>query len=367
MDHSRARARAKSHSRPGPEPDGSADRSDDFLSLVGPILRAGRGGSESLEDALACVVLGAYHAGRIRPGDRLPSIREIARLARSDKYSVVKAYGALERMRLVEKRERSGVFVAPLDRLALRPRGETAVWLTEVLAGAFDHHIRIPYLPELLKRWTSAASVRCACIESDLDSQAALCGEIEHQFGLDVTAVPAREVADGGVLRDPLPEPLHSADLLVTTSFHVPAAAAAAEALERPLLVATLNPEYVRTVESQVASGRLSVVCVDPRFGDRVRALLPCEGHDRLHVVPVDDADAVAGLDPAEPVLLTRAARERLRGVPLRLLVPCSHIFSAEFAVRLSAAILELNGSRGREAPSPITTAPDGGAVRRRA
>jgi GntR family transcriptional regulator len=53
-------------------------------------------------------------AGRLRPGERLPSIRELAIALQLNPLTVGKAYGGLERARVVEMRRGLGMFVLPL-------------------------------------------------------------------------------------------------------------------------------------------------------------------------------------------------------------------------------------------------------------
>jgi GntR family transcriptional regulator len=53
-------------------------------------------------------------AGRLRPGERLPSIRELAIALQLNPLTVGKAYGELERARVVEMRRGLGMFVLPL-------------------------------------------------------------------------------------------------------------------------------------------------------------------------------------------------------------------------------------------------------------
>ena len=77
----------------------------------------------------------------------------------------------------------------------------------------------------------------------------------------------------------------------------------------------------------------------DARYGERLRCLT---GGERLRVVLADDADAVAALDPAEPVLMTRAAQQRV-GRSLRLLAPVSPAFSASRAQELAAVLIQRN------------------------
>ena len=248
----------------------------------------------------------------------------------------------------MEKRERSGVYVAALDRRPGEPLVETAEWLTGVLTDAFHHRVRVPYLPELLRRWTAAVPLRCACVESDEDSSAALCAEVSNQFGLEAVPVELRGVAGHAPDADRVPEDVRNADILLTTALHAEHVRPWAEALNKPLLVAAMSPEHVDAIEDHLRTGTLTTVCMDPGFGERVRRLHTPWDPERIRVVLAENAEAVGALDPEEPVLLTRAARERLGPVSLRLLVPLSFAFCPEFARSVAETLIRLNIECGR-------------------
>lgn len=74
------------------------------------------GAREPLSAQLAAEIGRRVDRGRLLPGDRLPSVRELATQLGLAPNTVAKAYRALERDGLLEGRGRRGTFVA--DRLA---------------------------------------------------------------------------------------------------------------------------------------------------------------------------------------------------------------------------------------------------------
>ena len=287
----------------------------------------------------------ALHLGHIHVGDRLPSIRDISRRFGVTTYTAVHAYEGLAAEGLVEKRGRSGMYVAPQDRLAETLLGETANWLADVLSGACEHQIKIPHVPDLVRRWTAAVRLRAACVESDADTRAALCSEVTLQFGLSSRPVSPDDLTPtgGSGARQAFPGDLEDADLLITTAYHAPMVRACADALGKPVLVVGMNPDHAHAVEERLRAGSLTVVCVDPRFGDRVRSMRGGRYADRVRIVSADDREALASLDPAEPVLLSRAAHERLDGADLRPLVPLSPFLSPTCARSLVRTLVRFN------------------------
>lgn len=136
---------------------------------------------------------------------------------------------------------------------------------------------------------------------------------------------------------------MREADLLFTTPFYAASLQPIAARLDKPLVVATIHPEIVAAVKRQVQKGHVTVVCADRRFGELIRV---CQGgayDERFRIVLADDAAAVAELDRAEPVLLTRAAQQILGATDLRLLIPLSPYFSAATALHLSEVLIQLN------------------------
>jgi DNA-binding transcriptional regulator YhcF (GntR family) len=302
------------------------------------------GADPSVAIRLRTYITGSIHRGRLRPGDRLPSIRSTATAFSVTPYSALQAYAVLEEEGLVERRERSGIYVGQLELRAGRALPETGAWLAEVITQACEHQLKVPTLPDLIRRWTTAAPVRCLCVESCTDLRVALCGELRQQFGVEASAATLEELLRwwevGGAGRN---SALADANLLVTTAYHAAEVRRVAVRLEMPLLIATVNPQTVKATEEWLRKQPLTVVCADPLFGDRVRALHGEEGNDRVRVVLADDAPALAALDRSEPVLLTPAARQGMRRADFRLIAPLSPAFSLDFARKVSEVLVRLH------------------------
>lgn len=292
-------------------------------------------------------VASALYLRRLRPGSRLPSIRELAATAGADHRAVAAAYRDLAAEGVVEVRTRQGAFVADP---AVCPRPELPEgpgWLAGALADAAELQLRVPHLPDLVRRWTGARAVRCACVESVEDERVALVEEMRGQWGMDAYPVPVPlDAARARPRGEPaLLEALRDADLVVTTPFHAPAARAAAKTLGVPVVVLTLGPEVVEAVEARLAEAPLAAVVADPAYGERLRAL---PGGERLRVVTADDAPSLAALEGAGPVLLTRAAHRRLAEMRLRMLVPFSAFHCRDADRALAAALVACNLGAGR-------------------
>ncbi len=129
-------------------------------------------------------IVRALHTGQLHTGDRLPSIRELARDTGSDHRAVTRAYRLLEAEELVEIRGRSGVFVAPQERLDGEPLAEMAQWITSIIVEGWKRKIKTYDLPQLIRRSTMLVRLQCAVVESNEDSMVALCTQLGGGFSL---------------------------------------------------------------------------------------------------------------------------------------------------------------------------------------
>ncbi|HEX8429865.1 MAG TPA: PAS domain-containing protein [Longimicrobium sp.] len=292
---------------------------------------AGAGVYERLRDWIAS----GLHLGHLRPGSRLPSIRVVVETSGAEHRAVAGVYRALASEGLVEVRSRQGAFVAAPVAPETPVLGETAEWLAGVLEGAGALRIRIPQVADLVRRWTTSAQVKCACLESVEDERAALVGEMAGQWGMDAFPVSpgGARVGEGAYS---IPEALHGAHMIVTTSFHASEAQAAGRVLGIPVLVLCAGTEMVQAAEERLASGALTAVVHDPAYAARLSFL---RGSDRLRVVMADDAAGLASIPQSESVLLTLAARQRLGDAAPRMLVPLSS-FVARTPARTIASLL---------------------------
>lgn len=304
----------------------------------------------SLVKRLRSDIVTRVHFGHLDPGGQLPSYRELSEQWGIDHRMIGRAYRVLEGEGLVEIRGRSGVFLAEQDHLGGELPAETARWVArEVLAEAWLRRIKIPELPELIRKCTASVKLGAACIESTEDHRYLLCHELREWFGLETAGVPASALPEQGpecaletVAVDTLPSHVREADLLVTTRSHAHQVKAVAEALGKPYTVVSMHSLAVELVQAWLRKGILVVVCVDPCFGDRLKVLAGPERHDRVRIVLTRDTKALRALDPEEPVFISNAASAQLDGHPPSILkdVPA---FSAESAAELAYVLIRLN------------------------
>ncbi len=299
-------------------------------------------GTGEIAERLRTGIAAGLFLGHLRVGDRLPSIRDVARHTGEDHRCVSAAYRRLASEGVVEIRNRHGALVAAGGDAPEMPSAETAEWLAGVIGDAARLQVKVTQLPELVRRWTAEAPVRCLCVDGTEDGLAALQAEMHGQWGFEVQ----RFLAGGAesTRRDALAGAVRAVDVVVTTPFHAHVVHGVARQAGVPVVVLEADPETISAAESRLRTGALTAVVADARYGDRLRCLT---GGERLHVVLADDEAGVAGLDPAQPVLMTRAAQQRV-GQALRLLVPVSPAFSPSRARELAAVLIRRNLRAGR-------------------
>lgn len=300
------------------------------------------------ERHLRYLILGMLHVGRLKPGDPLPSIRQVARETGADHRAVAAAYRVLEAEGLVEIRPGSGVYLAG-EESASAIRSVTASWLAGVMMDGWGRRIARAEVGRLVER-CAAVRVRCACVESNEDHMVAFCAELEDDFSLETVPVLVSPAAEPGSIP---PEQLRSADLVVTTIFHAAAGRAAAAAAGKPCVVATINPQFAAEVNRMLSRGDVTAVIADPRFSARAAAYLAVTPH-RTQVRFVLADDVAEGGEGAvdllsESVLVTRAARRRLKLADHHLVPSPPTLISPESARELYAAVVE--AALGAETP----------------
>jgi PAS domain S-box-containing protein len=295
-------------------------------------------------------IASGLHLGYLRPDDRLPSIREVSQECGVDHRAVSAAYRTLAAEGVVEVRSRHGVYVGERARTGQAELSETAEWLAGVLGEACALQLKVPLLPDLVREWTSSTRVACACVDDTEDGLVSLSAELRQQWGLDTYPVPVADGRTGRFDEAALTAELRRADVAVTTPYHAAQVGAVAAALGKPLVVLRANPELVQAVEERLAVGPLTAIVADAAHGERLRCIRGGSDPQRLRIVPVADTAALDALDRSQPVLLTRAAQQRLGGAGLRLLFPLSPSFCPASARDLAGVLIRCNVQAARAA-----------------
>ena len=300
---------------------------------------------QDLTDRLRDHIIGALHVGTLHSGDRVESIREVARDLDEDPRAVARAYRVLESEGLVEVRGRSGVFVAPQTRFGGGILEETAEWLVGVMSEAWKRRISVLAFPEFVRSCSARATLRCAFVDSCEDVFETFAPELEEEFGLRIHRTWLHQLQNpGGV--DGLPKEIREADLIVTTIFNAATVRALVTELNTPLIILSIHPRVVERVLDYLKNAQsMTLVCVEAKFAERLR--LQYRDHmsspEQLRVILADDRKGLASLDRREPVLISRAAQNRIGNSGLTPVAPYYPALSPDSAQEIIRFLVRAN------------------------
>ena len=264
----------------------------------------------ALLERLRLSILGGMHVGRLRPGDRLPSIRQVARETGVDHRAVARVYEQLEQERLVEVRGRSGVFIPAAESTRANLHAGRKHWLSHVLYEGWSRRLSIAESSALLARCTQHG-LRALCVESTQDHMIAFSSELSSDFGFSTICehIPDAETLEPA-LQAVLRERAAEADVVVTTSFHVGLITRLVGDLA-PVHAVSVNPALRDQIRKRLDDD-VTVVIADPRFAARIAQYaghLP-QGGRQIKTLLASDVDPATL--PEESTLYTRAARRAL-------------------------------------------------------
>lgn len=166
-------------------------------------------------DRLRDRIVSGIYLGVWRPGDRLPSIRDIARAESVDRKTAAAAYRRLADEALVDVRPRSGVYVRDfgIPRVVGTINRIRERWLEQTYASARELGLNTGDILRLISSVKHLENIRVPVLECNWPQAASIAAELHSR--LDIHAVPYlfEDVRPG----DPLPG---EAPILVGTPYH---------------------------------------------------------------------------------------------------------------------------------------------------
>lgn len=283
-------------------------------------------------------VLRGLESGTLDVGARLPSGRELAAEFAVDHRVVLAAYRVLADERLIDMRQRGGVYVAERHGSNGNPPIPQS-WVADILVEGLAREIPAPDLHEWLRRCTETLRLRAVVVASTPDQCHGLCRELTDDFGLEVECVLASEI-----VADRLPLPVKRADLIVTTAAHEKRMRALGAELKKPVQVIEVRPDLIVGEWALLLRKPVYVVVASAEFGVMIRSFFAAvKGVENINIV-VLGRDDVSSIPADAPTYITQSVRASLAGVriPGRIL-PAARTISTQSARQIFRFIVSSN------------------------
>jgi DNA-binding transcriptional regulator YhcF (GntR family) len=250
-------------------------------------------GARAVVDDLRERITAGLYLGHWKPGDRLPSIRDIADEEGVDRKTAAAAYRRLQQEGIVHVRARSGVCAAapplpapgPLDQLYRQ-------WLSNTYRGATALGLDTKVVLRLIAAVADAEQLPVPVVEHSAELAGAIAGELRDRLRLRAVPVaPADLVPDHPQLLN--------APLVVTTPFLRVAVASAVNGV--PVVDATLSSEILRELKVRGRGRPILVFVPSASLESRVALSLRHCGVDDCTVLRVpepSESESLAVLVP---------------------------------------------------------------------
>jgi len=300
-------------------------------------------------------IASGLHLGLLSPGDRLPTVRELAHELGANPRVVLAAYAQLQREALVEPRNRSGFYVPQPAALGDESRERQAEWMVECLTQAVEHGIPAPLLADRLRQALEARP-RVVVADSNDDELWSITRELHRDYGVD--AIPLDLDAAAGEAE--VVDAIRTAGLVVTTPSHGAAIQALAGVAGVRAHVLAMRSDLYAGVRTLLERQAVYFVVCDPRFEARLRHVFAnVPGAGRLQVL-VHGRDHLDAIPPETPLYLTPLTRERMAGSPLLSRgLPEARVFSPESTRELMRLVVRTNLPAPSGASSAAPSHPD--------
>jgi DNA-binding transcriptional regulator YhcF (GntR family) len=251
-----------------------------------------KAGSIVLDRLRDRILLGRYF-GCWAPGDRLPSVRVVARVEAVDRKTAAAAYRRLQREGLVRIEPRSGVYLDGERRPAGDPlRRLHAQWLEKALATAGELGLDPAAVARVLQAVARVQARRIAVVDPDPEHAALLARELHVRTGLDYGACsPSQLPASEG--------PLLGSPFVVATPIGALRLPARADSL--PVVLASLAPQLLRHLARLARRGRVTVVVGTQGIGKELERALRYRLLEDAHQVRILTAEAPGTGPEASP------------------------------------------------------------------
>jgi DNA-binding transcriptional regulator YhcF (GntR family) len=255
-----------------------------------------RDSGRSFLDQVSAQIINLVHFGALSAGQRLPTVRQLARDGGINLKTAFKIYRSVARAGLVEIRPQSGIFVrSGRGKMEQAYRRSVRQFVDRVKAEAARLNLTPQRLAHLLALGGQVPrQVTCAVLECNREQTRLFAQELEEKLGVKALPVelfaPAPPSRAGQVLRQ--------ADFLLTTDFHWEEGTKVAQRYRKKILRVRLDGGFIRMVLSAARRGPFTMIITDTSMQQRMLqamapSLKPVE-LDRIRLVHAGDKAGIA-------------------------------------------------------------------------
>lgn len=255
-----------------------------------------RNSGRSFFDQVRDQVINLVHFGVLSPGQRLPTVRQLARDGGINLKTAFKVYRSLSRAGLVEIRPQSGIFVrSGRGKIEQVYRRSIRQFVDRVKSEAARLNLTPQRLAHLLaKDGQVPHQLTCAVLECNREQTRLFAAELEEKLG--IKAVPLELFAPVAPARPT--RVLQQADFLLTTDFHWEEGNKVARRYRKKILRLTLDPAFIKMILSAARRGPFTMIVTDTAIQQRMKQALstylkPAEV-DRIRMVHDSDRAGIA-------------------------------------------------------------------------
>lgn len=236
-----------------------------------------RGGAASLNEQLVAQISLQIVNGLLKPGDKLPSVRALARRLNVHHNTISSAYGVLAEEGLVEVRHGSGVYVSKTN-LNNSKGTDLDSLIRDFLDIARKQGYSLQSIRESVKKWLEKQPPdHLLIIEPANDLQKILAYELKQNFDCEIVAASPQEVISKG-------EMLTGA-LSISTFYHATEIKKLLppDALLIPINLQTTQQELIEKLKSLPEGAMVGVVSIGETMLEYARVMMvSLRGEDLL-------------------------------------------------------------------------------------
>ncbi|SRR6266571_3167466 len=323
-------------------------------------IRLDRGRRESLLEQARDQIISGLHAGLLRHGARLPSLRRVAAQSALNVKTVMRIYRGLQREGLVSLRKGSGAFVTVHDPDDFEPT--QAAILVRLLRRHMDEASGMNVSPvayvTFVHRLVTRSNLKgrsVAILECNAEQVRLYAREIGVRIGVEAHPILLGDTGDrmtAALVR--------ASSVLTVTDFHYREGLQIARRFRKPLVRLRLRRDFLPALMGAARRGRLAMVVYDPSFFPAFKRALGLLGLQRDHLERIS---VVAGSDraavqrevaQADSVYVSPLCDRDIRGLvlPADRLLSFAHHLADESLEELEAWLL-LSGGDGARTPLP--------------